>query len=127
MLLFTFILALVPMSKVPYFSCIHQDTFGSDKLKYFKTQEVSLTKGFEVVSRRLLASNCLSVHDLETPLRSCHFQVFVREPKPFRQLPQMSAPQQRPGLNMILIATNSLSCGIAANGSSFYRQVSTIM
>lgn len=83
--------------------------------------------GVGVVSRRLLASNCLFVPDLETPLRSCHLEVFVREPKPCRQLPQMSAPWQCSGLNRILIATNSLGCGTAANGSLLYRQVSTVM
>lgn len=127
MLFSTFLLALVPILKSPYFISTLQATSGSCELKHFKTQVLSLTKRFGVVSGRLLASNCLSVHDLETPLRSCHLEVFVREPKPFRQLLQMSAPWQRPGLNMILIATNSLVCGTAANGSSFYRQVSTVV
>lgn len=84
-----------------------------------KTLQVSLTEGFGVVSGQPPGPERLSVRDAETPLRSCHLQVFVGEPTPSGHLPQMSAPWQRPGLNTILIATNSLGCGTAAHGSSF--------
>ena len=127
MLFFTFLLILVPSWRFPTLPAHFRPHLALGNEKIFKTQKVLLTTGVGVVSRRLLASNCLFVRDLETPLRSCHLEVFVREPKPCRQLPQMSVPWQCSGLNTILIATNSLGCGTAANGSLLYRQVSTVM
>lgn len=63
---------LGPVLKILHFPCTRQGTSGSWKWKDSKTQHVLLTKGVGEVSKQLLASNCLSVCDLETPLRSCH-------------------------------------------------------
>lgn len=63
----------------------------------------------------------LGVQNLKTPLRSSHIQVFVRMPKPSRQLCQLLGPWQRLGLNTVLIATNSLSRGTAAHGFSRFN------
>lgn len=126
MLFFTFFLASVPILEVPYSTCTLQATSGSWVLKYFKTQGFHSLGASEWSPGDFSTSNGMSSHDLETHWDPAIFESLLRSQAPQAASP-VSAPWQRPGLNMILIATNSLGCGTAANGSSFYRQVSTVV
>lgn len=70
-----------PSERLPYLTHILHATSGTWQWADFKTQEVLLIKGSGLVSQQLLTSNCLTDHgDFETLWRSCHPQVFVREP-----------------------------------------------
>ena len=65
MLFFTFLLILVPSGSLSTWSAHFRPHLAFGNEKVLKSQEVLLTKGIGVVSMRLLASNRLSVRDLE--------------------------------------------------------------